>query len=63
MKGEQLYIEEQVLGQLNIEIKLTFPAKLENELVSDQPSMEVKEEPVEQPAQPNDTTAEVEGKA
>ena len=62
VKGEQLYIEEQVLGQLNLEIALTFPASLQNELISDQPSMELEEEPIEKAAQPNDTTAELEGK-
>ena len=52
-----------MLGQLHIEIKLTFPASLQNELVSDSPAeMELEEEPVEQAAQPNDTTQELEGK-
>jgi len=64
VKGEQLYVEEQVLAQLNIEIALTFPASLQQELISDQPAnMELEEEPQEQAAQPNDTTAEIEGKA
>ena len=62
VKGEQLYIEEQVLGQLNLLIKLTFPASLTNEMISDQPTMELEEEPIEQAAQPNDTTEEIEGK-
>jgi len=62
VKGEQLYIEEQVLGQLNIEIALTFPASLQNELVSDTPAMGLEEEKQETAAQPNDTTAELEGK-
>jgi len=62
VKGEQLYIEEQVLGQLNLEIQLTFPASLQNELVSDTPAMELEEEPIEGATQPNDTTAEIEGK-
>lgn len=62
VKGEQLYIEEQVLSQLNVEIKLTFPASLQNELISDTPSMELEEEPQEQAVQPNDTTEEIEGK-
>ena len=62
VKAEQLYIEEQVLGQLNLEIELTFPASLQNELVSDQPAMELEEEPMEQAVQPNDTTEELEGK-
>ena len=63
VKGEQLYLEEQILGQLNIELKLTFPASLQNEAISDTPGMELEEEPMEQAAQPNDTTAELEGKA
>lgn len=62
VKAEQLYIEEQILGQLNLEIQLTFPASLQNELVSDQPNMELEEEPQETTAQPNDTTEELEGK-
>ena len=61
VKGDQLYIEEQVLNQLNVEIKLTFPASLQNELISDQP-MELEEEEQEPAAQPNDTTEEIEGK-
>jgi hypothetical protein len=32
----QLFIEEQVLNQLNLEINLTFPASLQNNLLSDQ---------------------------
>ena len=32
---EQLYIEEQVLSQLNLEINLEFPNSLQNELLSD----------------------------
>ena len=66
VKGEQLYIEEQVLGQLNIEIRLTFPASLQNEVISDTPNpvdMALEEEPMQQAAEPNDTTAELEGKA
>ncbi len=35
VEGDQLYIEEQVLAQLNLEINLEFPASLENELLSD----------------------------
>jgi len=31
----QLYIEEQVLAQLNLEINLEFPASLQNEMLSD----------------------------
>jgi len=64
VKAAQLYIEEQVLGQLNLEINLTFPASLQNEAVSDTPTEtdEVEEEPIEPATQPNDTTEELEGK-
>jgi len=61
VKAEQLYIEEQVLGQLNIFIALTFPASLQQDTISDTTS-EVEEEPIEEAAQPNDTNAELEGK-
>lgn len=57
VKGEQLYVEEQALNQLNVEIKLTFPASLQDELISD----EAKGGPLEDAAEPNDTTAEIEG--
>jgi hypothetical protein len=35
VEEEQLYIEEQVLEQLNLEINLDFPASLQNNLLSD----------------------------
>lgn len=35
VEEEQLYIEEQVLSQLNLEIDLEFPASLQNEMLSD----------------------------
>ena len=35
IEEEQLFIEEQVLSQLNLVINLEFPASLENELISD----------------------------
>lgn len=57
VKAEQLYVEEQVLGQLNIEINLTFPASLQNELISSRES-----DSDLQASQPNDTTTELEGK-
>ena len=44
IKEEQLYIEEEVLSQLNYLIELSFPASLENELIS-----EKKEEPISPP--------------
>jgi len=57
IEEDQLYIEEQMLKQLNIEIELEFPASLENELLSDK-----KKDVGSMQTQPNDTTAEVEGK-
>ena len=35
IEEEQLYIEEQVLSQLNLEIELDFPASLQNNMMSD----------------------------
>lgn len=35
IEEEQLYIEEQILSQLNLEIQLSFPASLQNNLLSD----------------------------
>ena len=61
VKGEQLYIEEQVLRQLNIFIQLTFPASLQQDTISDT-TAEVEEEPQEPAAQPNDTQEEMEGR-
>ena len=40
IEEEQLYIEEQILAQLNLEIELEFPASLENELLSDKSKSE-----------------------
>lgn len=57
VKGEQLYIEESILDQLNLEIALTFPASLQNEILNQKDK-----EPDMEAAQPNDTTAELEGK-
>ena len=59
IEEEQLYIEEQVLAQLNLVIGLEFPASLENEMLSGRPSEPEIEK--ESPNQPNDTTAEMEG--
>ncbi len=61
VKREQLYIEEQVLKQLNLGIELTLPASLQNDAVSDS-NQEVGIETQEPAAQPNDTTSEMEGK-
>lgn len=64
VKASQLYVEEQVLGQLNLEINLTFPASLQTDTISDTPTEtdKIEEEPIEQVTQPNDTTTELEGK-
>jgi hypothetical protein len=51
VEEEQLFLEEQVLSQLNLVIELEFPASLENELLSDK----AKDGPVN--VQPNETTA------
>ncbi len=62
VKEEQLYIEEQVLAQLNLVIKLTFPASLMNELLSSAPEEEEPEiRTGEQAAEPRETTAGLEG--
>jgi hypothetical protein len=52
VEEEQLFIEEQVLSQLNLVIDLEFPADLTNELLSDE-----KKDGQEQAAIPSDTTA------
>jgi hypothetical protein len=36
VEEEQLYVEEQILRQLNLEIELTFPASLQNNMLSDE---------------------------
>ena len=35
IEKEQLFLEEQILAQLNLAIELTFPASLQNEMLSD----------------------------
>ena len=57
IEEEQLFMEEQVLTQLGLEIDLEFPASLENELLSDK-----KKDGEETAAQPADTTATMEGR-
>ena len=52
VEEEQLFIEEQVLSQLNLVIDLEFPADLTNELLSDE-----KKDGPEQAAIPSDATA------
>lgn len=51
IEEEQLFVEEQVLNQLNLVINLEFPASLENELLSDE------QKDGGQQTQPNETTA------
>ncbi len=58
IEADQLYLEEQILAQLNLEIEFNFPASLENELLSD----EKKDGQGETAVEPNDTTTELEGK-
>jgi len=53
IEEEQLYIEEQVLSQLNLEIELEFPASLENEILAAQNKGESM-----QAATPEDTTVQ-----
>lgn len=52
IEEEQLYVEEQILSQLNLVIELEFPVSLENDLLSDK----AKDEETSG-FQPNDTTA------
>ena len=52
IREEQLFINEQVLAQLNLLIELQFPASLENELISDN-----NKDAETGATQPNDTTA------
>ena len=52
VEEHQLFIEEQVLSQLNLVIDLEFPVSLENELLSDE-----KKDQDPTTVQPNETTA------
>lgn len=52
VEEEQLFLEEQVLAQLNLVINLEFPVSLENELLSDE-----KKDQEPTTVQPNETTA------
>jgi len=53
IEEEQLYIEEQTLNQLNLEINLEFPASLENEVLAAQDKGETM-----QASTPEDTTVQ-----
>lgn len=57
VKAEQLYVEEELLSQLNIEIKLTFPASLQNDVITSRDK-----EAGMQASTPNDVLAEMEGR-
>lgn len=50
VEERQLYIEEQVLNQLNLEIELTFPASLQNNLISDLEKDGTQEQQLNQPS-------------
>jgi len=52
IEEEQLFLEEQVLAQLNLVINLEFPASLENELLSDN-----KKDGDQTESKPSETTA------
>lgn len=52
IEEHQLFIEEQILSQLNLVIELEFPVSLENELLSDE-----KKDPDPTTVQPNKTIA------
>lgn len=51
IEEEQLYIEEQVLSQLNLEINLEFPASLQNNLLSDDRKDGSQSQQLNQPSQ------------
>jgi len=53
IEEEQLYLEEQVLAQLNLEIELEFPATLQNEMLSDSSKSETM-----QASTPEDTSVQ-----
>lgn len=55
IEEEQLFVEEQVLAQLNLEIDLSFPASLQNEVLSDN-----RKEETMQASTPEDTSVDPE---
>jgi len=63
---DQLQIEEQFLSQLNLVIKLEFPAIIQNEMLTEKPEQQEQaqapEVQQEQAMEPNDTKAEMEGR-
>ena len=50
IEEEQLYIEEQILAQVNLEIQLEFPASLQNNLLSDEEKDGTEEQQLNQPS-------------
>lgn len=51
IEQEQLYVEEQVLLQINLEIELQFPASLQNNLLSDDRKDGTQEQQLNQPSE------------
>jgi hypothetical protein len=49
IEEEQLYVEEQILAQINLEINLEFPASLQNNLLSDAAKDGTQEQQLNQP--------------
>jgi len=49
---------------LNVEVELNFPATLDNEQITDisREQMKLENEPLQPAVEPNDTTAELEGR-
>lgn len=64
VKGEQLYVEEQLANQLNILIQLTFPASLRNDSISgvSEEQMRLENEPVQKGMEKNNVEASMPGK-
>ena len=50
IEEEQLYVEEQILAQLNLEINLEFPASLQNNLLSDNKKDGTQQQQANQPS-------------
>lgn len=50
IEEEQLFIEEQILAQLNLEIQLEFPASLQQNLLSDEAKDGTQEQQLNQPS-------------
>ena len=61
VKEDQLYVTEQLRGQMNLIVAFVFPASLENEVLAAKPSQEDEKQGAMTASEPNDTTAEMEG--